>query len=160
MYSNVYLQQPFGGPQYTQQQTNAASNYQRAMADQAGNPRYTSKQYQRPGLSSSKGTDYAGAAEAAQAYAKGMAGGEAARMGDAYYNANQSLDEQVRRSQFGTALAALNEQRNQAQAMHNLQSMGNATGFMGNVFQDFMGNMFDNRQGNSFGLNSLLSGLL
>jgi hypothetical protein len=153
---NVRIHHNQSSPQYTPQQTNAAANYQRAMADYEANPRATGKQFQRAGLSSSKGTAYAGSAASADAYAKNMAGAEAARMGDAYHNADMHLGDQVRSDQFGMALARLNEQRAQNQAMNNLQTMGNATGFMGDMFQNMMGGF----GGGSQIANSLLQGLL
>lgn len=153
---NIRINHNQSSPQYTPEQTSGAANYQRAMADYEANPRYTGKQFQRAGLSSSKGTAYAGSAASADAYAKNMAGAEGVRMGDAYHNAGMHLDDQIRNDQFGTALARLNEQRTQNQAMNQLQTMGNATGFMGDVF----GNMMSGFGGRSQLANSLLQGLL
>lgn len=156
-FHNININPNQAAPQFTQQQTNAASNYQRAMADYESNPRMTGKQFQRGGFSSSAGTDYAGAADAANAYAKNMAGAQAVRMGDAYSNAGVELDDQIRNSQFGNALARLNEGRMQGQAMDQYQTVGNMTGFMGDIFQNMAGGFGGYR--NKL-VDSVLSGLL
>lgn len=156
-FHNININPNQAAPQFSQQQTNAASNYQRAMADYEANPRMTGKQFQRGGLSSSAGTAYAGAADSANAYAKNMAGAEAVRMGDAYANAGVELDDQIRNSQFGNALARLNENRMQSQAMDQYQTMGNMTGFMGDIFQNMAGGFGGYR--NKL-VDSVLSGLL
>lgn len=149
----VTLAQPPAGPVYGQGQTAANYNYNRAMADFRGNPRSASKQHQRAGISSSAGTDYLGATQAAGEYANALAGAEQSQMADAYANANYQLDDTIQRNQYGTALAGMMEQANQANWMNNMQTAQNATGFMGDMF----GNMTSAFGG---GGKSLLSGLL
>lgn len=107
-------------------QQQAEYNYNRAQADYQGDPRYNAKQFQRAGLSSSKGTAAMGAAPAANAYAAGMAGAEMGAMKDAYANADLKLADQSQRSQFGMALAGLQEDAAQRNYMHNLKMVQNA----------------------------------
>lgn len=152
---------------FSQRQTGAGYNFNRAQAAQQADPRFNAKQYQRAGLSSSKGTAAAGAAQAANAYAKGMATAEAGRMQDAYANANMQLADQVERDRYSNALIGLQEQRNQANWMNDMQSMQNAYGFMGDVMGGMNKGIFGNIMGGgsspanwmSQGQN-LLSGLL
>lgn len=135
--NNVMLHSQPNPYTFTPQQTNASYNWNRAQAAQKADPRFNAKQYQRGGISSSKGTASLGAADAANAYATGMANAEAARMQDAYSNANLQLSDQVERDRYSNALIGLQEQRNQANWMNDMQSMQNAYGFMG----DMMGGM-------------------
>lgn len=108
------------------QQQGGEYNYNRAQADYQGDPRYNAKAFQKAGLSSSKGTAALGASPAANAYAAGLAGAEAGAMKDAYANANLTLDDQSQRSQFGMALAGLQEDMAQRNYMHNMRMMQNA----------------------------------
>lgn len=152
------------------QQTNASYNFNRAQAVQKADPRFNAKQYQRAGMSSSKGTAASGAADAANAYASGMATAEAGRMQDAYSNANLQLADQVERDRYSNALLGLQEQRNQANWMNDMQSMQSAYGFMGDVMGGMGkggGGIFGNLMGggmNPVGFMSqgqnILSGLL
>lgn len=160
--NQVSLKTPPNPYSFNPQQTNASYNWNRAQAVQKADPRFNAKQYQRAGMSSSKGTAAAGAAEAGNAYAQGMAAAEASRMQDAYANANMQLADQVERDRYSNALIGLQEQNAQSNWMNNMQSMQNAQGFMG----DFMGGMTKNIFG---GMNpmammnqgqNLLSGLL
>lgn len=114
------------------QQTNAQYNYNQALAYQHGDPRYAGKQHQRGGLSSSKGTAYMGAADAANRFTSGMAAAENARMQDAYSNAGVRLADAAQRNQFSLALAGLQEDSAQRDYMYRVQSMQNAMGgFLG-----------------------------
>lgn len=139
---------------YSPQQTDASYNWNRAQAVQKADPRFNAKPYQRAGLSSSKGTASAGAASAGAAYAQGMAGAEAARMQDAYANANMRLADQVERDRYSHALIGLQEQNAQANWMNDMQTMQNAQGFMGSMMGG-MNPMSMMNQGQN-----LLSGLL
>jgi len=146
--SNVQLKQPTNPHQLSSRQTGSQYNYTRAQAARQGDARAAAKRYQRAGLSSSKGTAMLGGADAANAYASGMAQAETGRMQDAYTNAGIGLEDQVERDRFGTALAGLQEQNAQAQWMNQFQTMQNAMGFMGDIF------------GGMGGGKSVLSGLL
>lgn len=141
--NQVNLKQPTNPYQFTPQQTGASYNYARAQAVQGADPRYSAKKYQKAGMSSSKGTDYLGAGEAANAYATGMANAEAQRMQDAYSNANMQLADQVERDRYSNALIGLQEQNAQANWMNDFQSMNNAMGFMGDMAKTG-GGMFGN----------------
>ena len=55
-------------------------------------------------------------------------------MQDAYSNANLGLAAASQRSDFGLALAGLQEDAAQRQYMHNMRTMQNAMNFTGNVF--------------------------
>jgi len=155
----VTLPQPGNPYTYSSRQTDAAANYAQAQAHRQGDPRAANKAYQRAGLSSSKGTQAAGAADASQAYAANMAAAEQARMGDAYANANVTLNSDAMRNQFGQALAGLSEEAAQMQYMQNMRNMQNATSFMGNLFGT-MTQPMGNRGGGSGLLGQLLGGLM
>ncbi len=148
--NTVAISKPQNPNQLSGQQQNAEYNYNQAMAFAQGDPRYASKEFQRGGLSSSKGTSSAGASQAANNYARGMAAAEAGRMADSFSNANLSLDDASQRSQFGYALSGLQEDAAQREYMNQLRSQQNAMNFMGGMVSPFGGG----------GSNSLLSGLL
>lgn len=153
-YYNTTIAKPSGQPQggnqvniykpqnphtLSPQQTNAEYNYNQALAYQQADPRYAGKQYQRAGLSSSAGTSYLGAADAANRFTAGMAAAENARMQDAYTNAGIGLSDAEQRSQLALALAGLQDDAAQRDYMHQMQSMRNATGFMGDMMGGFLG---------------------
>jgi hypothetical protein len=135
---NLY-QSPNPALGYTPQQTNAEANYHQAMAHAASDPRYNAKQYDRPGVSRGKGQYAYGAAQGAQGYAQNMANAEQVRMGDAYANANMQLGEQGRQQEFGMALAGLQEQQAQQDAMFQMGQQSRAMDFAGNAFNQMMG---------------------
>jgi hypothetical protein len=135
---NLY-QSPNPALGYTPQQTNAAANYHQAMAHASSDPRYNAKQYDRPGVSRGKGQYAYGAAQGAQGYAQNMANAEQVRMGDAYANANMQLGEQGRQQDFGMALAGLQEQQAQQDAMFRMGQQSRAMDFAGNAFNQMMG---------------------
>jgi hypothetical protein len=138
--NNVTLNQsPNPALGYTQRQTNANANYHQAMAHASSDPRYTAKQFDRPGASRGKGQYAYGAAQGAQNYAENMANAEQARMGDAYANAQMQLGEQGRRQDFGMALAGLQEQQAHQDAMFRMGQHGRAMDFAGNVFNQMAG---------------------
>jgi hypothetical protein len=124
---------------FAPRQTNAEANYHQAMAHANADPRFNAKQYDRPGSSRGKGQYAFAASRGAADYAENMARGEAARMGDAYSNANLSLGEQARRQDFGMALAGLQEQQSQNAAMQQLGRQSRAMDFTGNVFNQMTG---------------------
>ena len=128
--NSVRLKTPPNPFTYSPQQTNAAYNWNTAQAYRQGDQRASSKPFQRAGMSSSKGTQYLGASDAANAYSQGMASAEASRMQDAYANANMQLQDQVERDRYSNALMGLQEDAAQQQWMHNYQSMNNAMNFM------------------------------
>lgn len=145
--NQVALERPQNPHQLTDRQQAADYNYNQAVAFSQGDPRYASKQFQRGGLSSSAGTAAAGAGQAANNYAQGMAAAEAGRMRDAFSNANLALDDASQRSQFGFALSGLQEDAAQQAYMNQLRSQQNAMNFMTSSF-------------GGGGPSSLLSGLL
>lgn len=135
---NLY-QTPNPALGFTPRQTDAEANYYQAMAHASSDPRFNAKQYDRPGSSRGRGQYAYGASRGAMDYAENMARGEAARMGDAYANANLSLGEQARQQDFGMALAGLQEQQAQNAAMHRLGQQSRAMDFTGNVFNQMTG---------------------
>lgn len=155
---NLY-QQPNPALGFTPQQTNAEANYSQAMAHSMADPRYNAKQYDRGGVSRSKGQYAYGAAQGAKAYADAMSQGEMARMQDAYTNAGLNLGEQARQQDFGMALAGLQEQQAQNAFMQRLGQQGRMMDFTGNVFNQMMGLGGKALGGNLMGGN-LLGGLL
>lgn len=160
--NNVTLKQRPNPYTFSPQQTGATYNYNMAQAVRQGDARAAGKQYQRAGMSSSKGTQYLGAADASNAYSQGMANAEAARMQDAYANANMQLQDQVERDRYSNALVGLQEQAAQQQWQNDFSTMNNAMGFMGNLMGGGGGGGGGMFGGGMFGFNpqTLLSGLL
>ena len=135
---NLY-QTPNPALGFTPRQTGAEANYHQAMAHASSDPRFNAKQYDRPGSSRDKGQYAYGASRGAMDYADNMGKAEAARMGDAYSNANLSLGEQARQQDYGMALAGLQEQQAQNAAMQRLGQQSRAMDFSGNVFNQMTG---------------------
>lgn len=135
---NLY-QTPNPALGFTPRQTGAEANYHQAMAHASSDPRFTAKQYDRPGSSRGKGQYAAGASQGATNYAENMGKAEAARMSDAYSNANLSLGEQARQQDYGMALAGLQQQQEQNAVMQRLGQQSRAMDFSGNVFNQMTG---------------------
>lgn len=147
---NTKAPKPMG---FAPQQTDAAYNFQRAQADAVADPRLNMKAYDKAGFSRGKGQQGYAAAGAANAYADQMAQAQNIPLMDAAANANLGLQQQASQDQMGLALARLQEQANQQQAMANLQRQANASGFSGGMFKNLLGSI-----GGSSG--GLLSGLM
>jgi len=135
---NLY-QKPNPALGYTQRQTNADSNYHQAMAHASSDPRFTAKQFDRPGSSRGTGQYAYGAAQGAQNYAQNMASAEQSRISDAYANAGMQLGEQSRQQDYGMALAGLQEQQAQQDAMFRMGQQSRAMDFAGNAFNQMVG---------------------
>lgn len=120
-------------------QTKAAYNFQRAQADAVADPRVNMKAFDKAGFSRGKGQQGYAAAAAANAYADQMGQAEQIPLQDAASNANLQLQYNASRDQQGLALARLQEQAAQQQAMANLQRQQNAMGFTGNLLSGLMG---------------------
>lgn len=125
---------------FTDKQTNAAYNFQRAQADAVADPRLNMKAFDRAGFSRGKGQQGYAAMGAANAYADQMSQAQQVPLMDAAANANIGLQYDASRDQHGLALARLQEQANQQQALAALQRQGMASGFAGNMFKNLMGN--------------------
>lgn len=140
---------------FTDQQTNGAYNFQRAQADAVADPRLNMKAFDRAGFSRGKGQQGYAAAGAANAYADQMSQAQQIPLMDSSVNANMGLQYAASRDQQGLALARLQEQAAQQQAMANLQRQANASGFAGGMFKSLLG-------GGLMGTGSggLLSGLM
>lgn len=148
---NTKTPKPLG---FDPQQTNAAYKFQRAQADAVADPRLNMKGFDKAGFSRGKGQQGYAAAGAANAYADQMAQAQNIPLQDASVNANLGLQQAASQDQMGLALARLQEQANQQQAMANLQRQANASGFAGGMFRNLIGSIGGGSSG------GLLSGLM
>lgn len=132
----VQSQRPQG---FAPQQTQGAYNFQKAQAHSASDPRMHMKGFDKAGLSRGKGQQGYAAASAAQAYGQANEAAEGIGLQDSVSNANLNLQYDASRDQQSLALARLQEQMRNQQAMFGLQRQANAMGFAGNMLNDVMG---------------------
>lgn len=95
------------------------NNY--AMALAAGDPRYSAKDYDRPGMSRGGGQWQQAGIDAAQKMAQGVADAYAQDTQAAGFNANTQLAGQQAQEQYAQQLGALQQQDSYSQAMAALQ---------------------------------------
>lgn len=145
----VQSQRPQG---FSPQQTQGSYNFQKAQSHASSDPRMHMKGFDRAGFSRGKGQQGYAAASAAQAYGQGAEAAEGIGLQDAASNANLNLQYDASRDQQALALARLQEQSRNQQAMFGIQQQANAMGLAGNIFGSVMGSMG--------GGGNLLSGLL
>jgi hypothetical protein len=126
-------------PGITESQTGAAYNFQRAQADAVADPRLNLKAYDKAGFSRGKGQQGYAASGSANAYADQMSQAQQIPLQDAAANANLGLQYSASQDQMGLALARLQEQAAQQQAMAALQKQSNALGFAGNLLSGLLG---------------------
>lgn len=124
--NNVALASQTNPYTLSKRQQDANYNYGRATAAYEADPRYAAKQFQRAGLSSSAGTASLGAAASANAYAGNMSQAEASRLSDIYSNANLQLSDAASRSEFGNALAGLQDRVAHNDYLYRMRAMQNA----------------------------------
>lgn len=120
-------------------QRRAFMNNQLASAYASGDPLYNLKQYDRPGISRGKGTMAQAGIDASRSLAQGIADAYTAGNQYAVSQADRNLEQQVQDEQFGQQAAALQQQRNYAQAMARMnarnQQLGMVTGLLGGLLQ-------------------------
>jgi hypothetical protein len=141
--NNVNVWSPPKPAGFTQQQTDATQNYQRAQAQAVADPRMNMKAYDKAGLSRGKGQQQYAASAAANAYANAASAAESAPLQDAASSANLGLQYAASQDQMGLQLAQLQEQMRQQQALAALQQQANGMGFVGgsvrNILSGLMG---------------------
>lgn len=117
----------------------AFMNNQLASAYASGDPLYNLKQYDRPGVSRGKGTMAQAGIDASRSLAQGIADAYTAGNQYAISQADRNLEQEVQDEQFGQQAAALQQQRNYAQAMARMnarnQQLGMVTGLLGGLLQ-------------------------
>lgn len=135
---NIKLPQtgPGGMPQRL---TKAAANQAEAQAYRSSDARAMANQFTRQGFSRGAGQFSRGAVQGAENYASNMAAANQARMGDAYYNADQQLSATARNEQFGTALAGLAEDSRQSEFDNNMQAFRSGYNLLNGLFGGFGG---------------------
>ena len=147
--NQVNIRQPDNPNQLSDRQTQGNYNYSQAMAHSQGDPRYSGKEFQRAGLSSSKGTAGLAAGGAASRSSQFLAEAESGRMADGFNNANLRLDDQAQQSQYGSALAGLQEDARLRNYMNQMKTHQNFFDNAGSMMSPFGG-----------GGSSMLKGLL
>lgn len=112
-------------------------NNQLATAYASGDPRYTMKQYDRPGLSRGAGQMSQAGVDASRSLAEGISNAYSASNQYALAQANRNLEQEAMDEQFGQQAAALQQQRNYAQQMARLnakqQQLGIVNGLLGGL---------------------------
>lgn len=128
----VQSQRPQG---FQPQQTQGAYNFQKAQAHATSDPRMHMKGFDKAGLSRGKGQQGYAAASAAQAYGQANEGAEGIGLQDSVSNANLNLQYDASRDQQALALARLQEQMRNQQAMFGLQQQANQVGLLSGLMQ-------------------------
>lgn len=122
-----------------QRLTNAAANQAEAEAYRSSDPRAMANQFNRAGFSRGGGQFARGAVQGASNYATNMAAAHQIRMGDAFANADQRLQETARNEEFGTALAGLAEDARQGEWRNNMEMFGTGYNLLNGLFGGFGG---------------------
>lgn len=99
-----------------------------ANAYAAGDPRFTVKQYDRPGLSRGGAQWNQAGIDSAENMANGIADAYSQQMQANNYNANLALQGQQSQEQFAQALGGLQQQNNYAAQLAALQQQAMFTG--------------------------------
>ena len=128
----VHSQRPQG---FQPQQTQGAYNFQKAQAHATSDPRMHMKGFDKAGLSRGKGQQGYAAASAAQAYGQANEAAEGIGLQDSVSNANLNLQYDASRDQQALALARLQEQMRNQQAMFGLQQQANQAGLLSGLMQ-------------------------
>jgi hypothetical protein len=111
------------------QQMQAAMNNNYANALASGDPRYTAKQYDRPGMSRGAGQWNQAGIDAAKNISEGVANAYSQDLQNSQYNANVRLQGQQAQESQAQALGALNQQNSYANQMAQLQRQQTAMNF-------------------------------
>jgi hypothetical protein len=135
---NVNFYQP-NAPKLSKRQTDAAANQFVAQAYQAADARGTGGDFTRQGMSRGGGQYSLGAVKGASGFADNMLRANQARMGDAFANANQELEETASRERFGTALAGLADDRMDSDWNANMDRFQQGYNLLNGLFGGFGG---------------------
>lgn len=118
---------------YTQQQTQAALNNAYASALASGDPRYSVKQYDRPGLSRSAGSWNQAGIDAARNMQEGIAKAYSQDLANNQYNATTALQGQQNQEANWQALNGLQQQNDYANQMAQLQRQNMVYSLLGGL---------------------------
>lgn len=110
-------------------------NRQMAMALAQGDPRFSVKQYDRPGLSRSGAQWNQAGIDAAQRLADGITDAYSNRLQANVYNADTQLQGQSGQERFAQALGGLQQQNNYANQMAALQRQNTMMGMFGGLLR-------------------------
>lgn len=120
-------------------QTNGAFNTAFAQAQASADPRFNMKEYDRAGISRSKGTKAQANITAQQSLADGMAQAYQVPMQDALANANNTLGYEQMQEGYGQQLTGLAQQNDYANALAALQRQQNAMNYQSGVLGGLLG---------------------
>lgn len=112
----------------------AAYNNDEAMALASGDPRFSVKTYDRPGVSRAGMQWNQAGIDAAQNLAAGISKAYGQNLENQAYNARVGLQGQVGQEQFAQALGGLQEQRSYNNAMADLQRQSALNGLLQGLF--------------------------
>jgi len=136
--NNVQIQTPLPTA-YSQQQLRAAMNNNYANALASGDPRFTAKQYDRPGMSRGAGQWNQAGIDAAKNMSQGIADAYSQDLQNRQYNANTALQGQSAQESQAQALGGLQQQQAYANQMAQLQrqqmAMNFATSLLGGLLK-------------------------
>lgn len=138
--NNVSLYQSAPGG-YPNEAISAQLHSQLANAYASGDPRFTVKQYDRPGMSRGAAQWNQAGIDSASNLVKGVADAYSQNIQNNAYNANVALQGQQGQEQFAQALGALQQQDAYAQRLAALQqqqaAMGMYTGLLGGLLKQW-----------------------
>lgn len=120
--------------------TQAAFANAMATAQASADPRFNQKEYDRGGVSRSKGTQFMGGIKGAQSLADGVSAAYQIPMQDASTDAGNTLAFQQMQEGYGLNASSLAMQNQYANALAALQRQQNAMNFQGNALGGLMGN--------------------
>lgn len=136
--NNVYVN-PTPPSGYPAAAMDRSLNTQLAQAYAMGDPRFSVKTYDRPGMSRGAAQWNQAGIDSAKNLVDGVAGAYGQNLQNAAYNADVGLQGNAGREQFAQALGGLQTQNNYAQQMSDLQRqqsvMGLYTGLLGGLLR-------------------------
>jgi len=124
--------------------TQAAFNTALATAQASADPRFNQKEWDRNGVSRSKGTQYMGGIKGAQSLADGVASAYQIPMQDASTNADNTLAYQQMRENYGLGAGGIAMQDSYANALAALQRQQDATNMRSGVLGGLTNGWLDN----------------
>lgn len=117
------------------QQMRASLNNNLAQAYASGDPRYSAKQYDRPGMSRGAGQWNQAGVDAAKNVADGVADAYSQDLQANALNSQMALQGRVGQEQQAQALGALNQQNAYARQMTALQRQNQLFGLLGGLLR-------------------------
>lgn len=133
---SLYQNPPLGHPSDA---INAQLNSQLASAYAAGDPRYTVKSYDRPGMSRGAGQWHQAGIDSAGNLVKGVADAYSQNIQNNAYNSTMGLRGQQGQEQYAQALGGLQQQNAYAEQLAGLQAqqsvLGMYSGLLGGLLR-------------------------